>query len=80
MGFSLLFPPAVEISFRSSNFCSIWNCCTGCGISFLNRPSSRKVHLTSALGVWLEKPNRDNCCKPTDWSSSFCAMCGYWYF
>ena len=72
LGSSILFPPAVEISFRSSNLSPIWNCCTACGISFLNRPSSGKVHLPSALAVWLEMPNRDNCRKPTDWSSSFC--------
>ena len=45
---------------------------------FLNRPSSGKAHLPSTLAVWLEMPNRDNCCKPTDWSCSFCG--NVWLF
>ena len=72
LGSSLQFRPAVEISFRSSNLSSIWNCCTVFGISFLNRTSSGEAYLPSALAVWLEMPNWDNCWKHTDWYSSFC--------
>ena len=50
-------PSAVKISFGSSNFSSIWNCFSVCGISLLNLTSSGKVHFPGALDVWLEMSN-----------------------